>query len=289
MKGEGDAPPGNYPQPPTPPQLNRWSLSALFMNVLVYPLLVLQTLIFILSAPAVLPLACIVTRRPLDSLVRYFIWVYGRLWMILMSPFVSFEKFELRPERFPQPCIIVLNHLSFFDIFCMGALPFSDIAFTIRSWPFRMFWYAPFMRLARYVDVESLGKEEALLKCSELLAQNVSLIFFPEGHRSRNGELGRFYSGAFKLAKQANTPVVPVCISGTDHLLPQGSFFMAPATIRLHALPVLNPADFPGESGHVTLRKHVKTAMAETLGAMRGENAIQSNTDHAQTRIPTRP
>lgn len=244
----------------------RFTLRMLFMNLLIYPLLILQTLVFILCSPAVLPVARVVTGRPLDWLVRYFIRMYGQVWMVVMSPFVSFEKHDLTRDRFPRPCIIALNHLSFFDIFCMGALPFSNGAFAIRSWPFRMLWYAPFMRLAGYVDMEALGKDEALQRCRKMLSQGVSLMFFPEGHRSRNGRIGRFYSGAFKLAVETGTPVVPLCISGTDQLLPAETFVMAPAVVRLQALPAVDPASFSGESGHVELRKHVKSVMVEALG-----------------------
>lgn len=248
---------------------SRLSIQALIMNVTVYPLLILQTLLFVLLAPLVLPLAKFVAGREVDRTVRYFIWVYGRIWMMIMYPFVRFEIQKMNSARFSQPCIIVLNHLSFFDIFCMGALPFSNIAFTVRSWPFRMFWYAPFMRLAGYVDMESLGVDRAMRRCSELLSQGVSLVFFPEGHRSRDGELGRFYSGAFKLAVQTDTPLVPVCISGTEQLLPPGRFFMAPATVRLQALSRIDPSGFSGESDHVDLRKHVKERMTQTLAEMR--------------------
>lgn len=244
----------------------RVSLPALVMNLLVYPLLVLQTLLFVLLSPLVLPLARIVTGRPLDCLVRFFIWLYGRVWMVLMRPFVRFVRHGMTMDRFPQPCIIVLNHLSFFDIFCMGAMPFGNAAFTVRSWPFRMPWYAPFMRLARYVDTEALGWEEAMRQCRILLDRGVSVMFFPEGHRSRDGRMGRFHSGAFRLAVETRVPVVPLRISGTDRLLPAGSFFMAPATIHLQALPAVLPADFPGESGHIALRKHVKKAMTRAQG-----------------------
>ena len=251
---------------------SRVSPASVFMTILIYPLLILQTLIFILLAPLVLPMARLVSGQPIDRLVRYFIWVYGRVWMILISPFVRFEKFGMSQGRFPHPCIIVLNHLSFFDIFCMGALPFSNVVFTVRSWPFRMPWYAPFMRLAKYVDMESLGADNALNRCRNLSQDGAYLVFFPEGHRSRDGSLGRFYSGAFKLAVEAGIPIVPVCITGTDRLLPPGNFLMAPATIRLQALPAVDPSNFPGDTGHVALRKQVKAAMAEAI-ALHGGNA----------------
>lgn len=247
------------------PSGRSFSFSALLMNVTVYPLLILQIIFFVLLAPVVLPLARLVTGRSLDNIVRYFIWVYGRVWMIIMSPFVIFERRGLNRDKFPTPCIIVLNHASFFDIFCMGALPFSNIVFTVRSWPFRMFWYAPFMRLAGYVDMEVHQMDRALVRCSEHLMNKTSLVFFPEGHRSRDGKLARFYSGAFKLAVQTGTPIVPICITGTDQLLPAGSFFMAPAKISLQALPMIDPNDFSGESAHVDLRKHVKKSMSRVM------------------------
>lgn len=253
----------------SPEPSRRPGLWALVMSAVVYPLLILQTLTFILLAPVVLPLARILTGRPLGRIVRYFIWIYGKVWMILIAPFTRFEKIGLTRDRFPQPCIIVLNHLSFFDVFCMGALPHSNVGFTVRSWPFRMIWYAPFMRMAEYVDMETLGHDEALHRCGELLDRETTLVFFPEGHRGRNGKLGRFYSGAFKLAVKTNVPIVPLCISGTDRLLPPGALLMAPATIRLQALPVVDPSAFGGESGHVTLRKAVKKAMTEALEKQR--------------------
>ena len=257
------------PEAAPPAASRRLGPSALAMSAVVYPLLILQTLAFVLLAPIVLPLARLATGRPMDRIVRYFIRFYGQVWMVLIAPFTRFEQVDLTLDRFPQPCIIVLNHRSLFDIFCMGALPFSNGGFALRSWPFRMFWYAPFMRLARYVDMESLGREEGLLRCRELLAEQISLMFFPEGHRSRDGQLGRFYSGAFKLAVETNTPIVPVCISGTDRLLPPGALLMAPTTIRLQALPAVDPSAFTGESGHVALRKTVKAAMAEALEKQR--------------------
>ena len=55
----------------------------------------------------------------------------------------------------------------------------------------------------------------------------------PEAHRSRNGKLGRFYSGAFKVAVETGVPVVPLCITGTDEMLPPGRWWLRPARVCL--------------------------------------------------------
>lgn len=244
-------------------------LVVLIMNLLLYPLIILQILSFILLSPVVLPLSVLISRRPLPEVVRFFIWVYGKVWIFIMSPFVRFEKYGLTNNRFPKPCIMVLNHLSFFDIFCMGAFPFSNAVFTVRAWPFRIPWYAPFMRLAGYVDMETKGLEKALELCRQHLDRKACLVFFPEGHRSRDGKLARFYSGAFKLSVQSGVPVIPVCITGTDQLLPPGRYIMRPAVVRIQALNMFNPQDYSGYSAHVEMRKQVKESMIRTIEEVR--------------------
>lgn len=244
---------------------------ALVMNLLVYPGLILMSLVFILGGLVIAPMAHLLTRRPLDRIVRLGIWVYGRAWMILFSPFVRFRRENLTQACFPRPCIIVVNHLSFFDTYCMGALPFSNVSFAVRAWPFKMLWYAPFMRWAKYVDTESRGQDAALQQGREVLESGAAVLFFPEGHRSRDGVLQRFYSGAFKLAVEANVPVVPLCLTGTGTLLPPGRWTLRPTEIHIRALPWINPSDFPGESGHVAMRKYAKAKMAEAITDMRTE------------------
>jgi 1-acyl-sn-glycerol-3-phosphate acyltransferase len=93
----------------------------------------------------------------------------------------------------------------------------------------------------------------------------LSIMVFPEGHRSRDGRMGRFYSGAFKLACHNRIPVVPICIRGSDRLLPPGRRWLAPARIRVTCLDPVDPDDFTGDLRHIALRKHVKTLMEDCL------------------------
>jgi 1-acyl-sn-glycerol-3-phosphate acyltransferase len=61
----------------------------------------------------------------------------------------------------------------------------------------------------------------------------VSMILFPEGTRSKNGELQQFKRGAFHLAGQVNYPIIPVTIRDSDKLLPKGSLKINKGTIRV--------------------------------------------------------
>ena len=59
--------------------------------------------------------------------------------------------------------------------------------------------------------------------CEVLLRQNVSIFFFPEGTRSKDGYLGKFKPGAFILAKNTGVDIQPIVISHTNKILPKYS------------------------------------------------------------------
>jgi 1-acyl-sn-glycerol-3-phosphate acyltransferase len=254
-------------------RLARWRPTSVLMNLWVYPLMVLWTLVgIILFLPAFAAWKLVTGWSP-DRIMHHYIWIYGRVWLGVLWPFVRFRREGFAGREVRPPCICVVNHLSFLDTYFMGGLPFFDVVFMVRSWPFRMFWYAPFMRLAHYVDIESRSWDETLAACRREIASARYLLFFPEGHRSRDGGLGRFYSGAFKLAVETGLPIVPLGLSGTDRLLPPGYLWLQPATVRLRALPAVDPAAFAGPLGHLELRRHVKDLMARAIAEMRAEDA----------------
>lgn len=239
------------------------------MNLTAYPLMILWTVVGIgLFLPAFL-VARVATGWDSSRVMRELVWLYGRGWMVSVFPFVRFRRQGFQGHGVRPPCIFVVNHLSFLDTYCMAALPFPDLVFAVRSWPFKMFWYAPFMRLAGYLDVESMSWEECAEACRKIFAEGGSVLFFPEGHRSRTGALQRFYSGAFRLAVETGVPVVPLCLAGTDVLLPPTRWWLHPARVQLRMLPPVDPGGFAGPSGHGELRKRVKRAMAGALDEMR--------------------
>jgi len=244
-------------------------LFLVLMNLWCYGLLVLWTLFGILAFPFAFGLGWLLLRWSAARLVRWFIWLYGRGWLLLMSPFVRFRREQMGPLEVGKPYLFVINHLSFFDTFCMALLPVHNICFAVRSWPFRMFWYRGFMRLAGYLDVEGSHWDTTLSNCQGTFDAGGAVLFFPEGHRSRDGQLQRFYSGAFKAAIRTGVPLVPLCIDGTDQLLPPGRSLLRPCRVRLRALEPIDTREFSGEDAHSNLRKLVKGRMAAALVEMR--------------------
>lgn len=243
-------------------------IRALLLNLTFYPLMALWTGAGLLISPLLLIAWKVCTGWDWGRVVRHLISIHGYGLIVIVSPWVRFRGEGL--ERIERPCIMVVNHLSFFDSYFMSALPFHDLIFAVGAWPFRMYWYTAFMRMARYLDVESMGWDEVVAISRGSFANKGSVLFFPEGHRSRTGELQPFYSGAFKLAMDTGVPVVPLCITGTDTMLPPGRSFLHPARVRLRALDPVHPSDYRG-SGHLAMRQEVRERIAATLAEMQGE------------------
>lgn len=241
------------------------------MNLMVVPLIGVWTIVGVVIFPFGFLFMRLILRDSTALATRRCIWIYGRIWQMITSLFVRFVQPEIKSRPFDVPGIIVVNHRSFLDTYCMNMMPVSDICFAVRAWPFQIPIYNFFMRLAGYINIENYSWEKAL-SISRLNLKNGSFIlFFPEGHRNYGEKLTRFYSGAFKMAIENQVPVIPICLTGTQDLLPPGRYFLKPAKIKMKILEPIFPKDFPGETGHIQLKKHVQAKMAECLMEM-GKN-----------------
>ena len=262
-------------------------IPALLLNLMFYPLMTLWIAAGIIAAPFCLAIWKLATGWNMGRIMRHLISIHGYGLIVIVSPFVRFRGEGLHEIK--RPCIMVVNHLSFFDSYFMAALPFHDIIFAVGAWPFKMYWYTAFMRLARYLDVEQGDWDHVIKTCQESFALNGGVLFFPEGHRSRTGELQPFYSGAFRLSQETGVPIVPLCITGTDTMLPPGQFSLHPSRVRLKALAPLDPADFPGATGYRALRREARQRMADALQEMQAEAAADprcATPARTQTRRP---
>jgi 1-acyl-sn-glycerol-3-phosphate acyltransferase len=68
---------------------------------------------------------------------------------------------------------------------------------------------------------------------SHLVSRGLSLIVFPEGTRSIDGQVARFKGGSFLMAIRAGLPVVPVSVSGSRHVMLKGRLMTCPGKVRL--------------------------------------------------------
>jgi long-chain acyl-CoA synthetase len=65
------------------------------------------------------------------------------------------------------------------------------------------------------------GTRDTLRYAGELAAAGLSILIFPEGHRTEHGEIGRFQPGVGMMASRLQLPVVPIRLEGLDRVLHQ--------------------------------------------------------------------
>ena len=153
-------------------------------------------------------------------------WVMSRHVEHYCSPLVVEGGEHFRDLR--GPALIIANHSSHFDTpVVLSTLPPALRAKTAvaaasdkfyrpgkRGWWFSLFWNA--------FPIERGGGRDALAYSSDLLSRGWSLLIYPEGTRSRSGEVGELRHGAAILAMNAKIPVVPVFTEGLRNVMPKG-------------------------------------------------------------------
>jgi 1-acyl-sn-glycerol-3-phosphate acyltransferase len=70
-------------------------------------------------------------------------------------------------------------------------------------------------------------------RAAERIRTGTNVIIFPEGTRSTSGEMGPFKSGGFHLAIEAGVPILPITVSGTNHITPKGSLRIESGRVRI--------------------------------------------------------
>lgn len=156
------------------------------------------------------------------------------------------------PEGLDRPLVIVANHVSHLDC-----------PLLLRVFPARLrrrttvvaaadYFYRTRLRAAAVtlalgtMPFERTGNVAAGLEsCTSVLASGGSLLIFPEGTRSRDGQIGSFKRGAARLSISTGTPVLPVGIRGLHAVLPAGARVPHPHIVEVHVGSLLWP--LPGE------------------------------------------
>jgi 1-acyl-sn-glycerol-3-phosphate acyltransferase len=113
------------------------------------------------------------------------------------------------------------------------------------------------------------------MQCAHYLRQRCSVVFFPEGSRSRDGQVAGFAEGPFKLAIREQVSVLPLVVEGSGNALPKHSWLFGP-TQDIH-LKILHPVSVAGwdvsQSG--ALRDTVRQRIVDELCRLRQSKGQQ--------------
>ncbi len=162
----------------------------------------------------------------------------GRMWSRMLLG-LGGVRVEVRSQgKLPEGAyVFVANHSSNLDIWLMFAHLHYDFRFVSKKeWGYvPLFGWA--MRAADIVFVDRGNSRKAMtsiIHAADKIRRGRSILIFPEGTRSRTGELLPFKGGALYLAMRAKVPVVPIAIEGAFTLMPPSRSFITPGKIVIH-------------------------------------------------------
>lgn len=226
---------------------------------------------FLLALVFLIPLGLVALFAPRDPGRRLrgrWIRRFGRA-INTFNPLWHFRVEGAKPADIDsKPFVVVSNHQSSADPFLLSLLPW-DMRWVAKIELFKKPLVGWLIHLGGDIPLhrgERASVEAMFAQCRATLAAGVSVMFFPEGTRSPDGHLQAFKDGAFQLAIETGTPVLPVVVQGTRACRPKGSLWFGEASAVVRVLaPVpttgLTLADVPQLKARV--REQIAVALAE--------------------------
>ena len=133
--------------------------------------------------------------------------------------------------------VFLSTHQSYMDIPAMlGYLP-AQLRIAAKKVLFRIPFMGWHLTRAGHIPIDRSSTENAInsmQRAAGYLRNGICAFVFPEGTRSRDGFLHKFKKGGFKLAIQANVPIIPITIIGSRQVLPPDSIIFRPGPIEMY-------------------------------------------------------
>ncbi len=189
-----------------------------------------------------------------------------------LTPLWTFRVEGSVPDDPRRPYVVVANHESFVDILLISHLP-MEMKWLSKQTFFKIPLVGWMMRLAGDIPLRRGEREsalEALRQCRIRLDRHVSVMIFPEGTRSKEGELGAFKDGAFSIAIEAGVPILPLAVHGTKTALRKHDWRLGRSRAAVRVLDPV-PTDGLGPAHVGELRERVRSMIASELATLRAD------------------
>ncbi|GDX25821.1 1-acyl-sn-glycerol-3-phosphate acyltransferase [Actinomycetes bacterium] len=187
-----------------------------------------------------------------------------------LNPMWKFKTSGQLPTNKRNPYVMVSNHESFVDMLLLSHLKMemkylskeSILRIPLVGWMMKMSGDISLLRGDR-----SSGAA-ALIVCEKWLKRKMSVMIFPEGTRSFDGEMRSFKDGAFILAIRTQTPMLPVVVHGTRSALRKSDWRMGDAKAEVRVLEIIETTGMTLDDVPA-LRERVRDVMIAEIAKMR--------------------
>ncbi|MDR3269586.1 MAG: 1-acyl-sn-glycerol-3-phosphate acyltransferase [Tannerella sp.] len=203
-------------------------LFSFYFWLIVMPVFCVST---ILTALIVM-IGCLLGGEKLFAFYPGMYWSRLTCWLALCPVKVRGRE-HLRPK---QSYVFVANHQGAFDIFMIYGFLGYPIKWMMKIGLAKIPFVGAACRAAGFIFVDHSSPRAALRSIAEAklrLQGKASLVVFPEGSRTANGQMSRFHKGAFQVALEQGLPIVPITLNGPYKVLPVGSIRAHPHRMEM--------------------------------------------------------
>ena len=204
-------------------------LYILYQYLIGFPLVIVATIF-----TAIFTIVCFPWKNGKAPRTVQVLWARSLLWFLIVPIKVTGRE-NVDPT---QSYVFVSNHQSFLDAFAVyGWLP-NNFKWLMKKEIRKVPFVGTACKVAGHIFVDRSNPRAALQSMEHIKAElvdGISTVIFPEGTRTKTGEIGRFKQGAFKIAMDLNLPVVPITLKGFHQAMPARQLFVNPkADTALH-------------------------------------------------------
>lgn len=174
------------------------------------------------------------------------------------------------PTNMRNPYLVISNHQSVADIPVLSLLPW-DMKWVGKKSIFSLPILGWMMKLSRDIPVDRTSlrsRAKVFIDSKDRLRKGVSVIIFPEGTRSPDGQIQPFSDGPFSLAIKHGVPILPLALDGTFDALPKKSWkFTVKSDIKIHVFDPVDVSELGMKASD--LRDHVHNLIVEKVASWR--------------------
>lgn len=198
---------------------------------------------------------------------------WGRLFIFFSGARVAIEGLE--NVDLSKSYVIVSNHLSNLDApYHLGTMPVG-VRFLAKKELYKVPLFGPTLRAVGMVETDrqahsAAAHREINVQVTRVITMGRSLLIYPEGTRSRDGELHGFKKGAFRIAVQNQMPLLPVTIAGTNNVWRPGEKWWRGGRVKMVFHPPIPTAGL-GDADIDALHEQVHRLIGETYRRTRTE------------------
>jgi len=178
---------------------------------------------------------------PINNFIRF--WART----ILRISGIQVEIIGIENVNSGVPTVFLSNHGSLFDILAAIYTIPGTVRFIAKKELFRIPIFAQGMKLAGMIKIDrgdSAKARETINEAIGIMKKGVSVIIFPEGTRSREGNIKPFKKGGVILAINGKFQIIPMAISGSFHIMKKNSLHLRKGKIKVHFIEPIQTENY---------------------------------------------